>query len=79
MTTARAPQRDASAESAALDRVVEQLASGLPAVPADDITDAVNVEYERFDGSTIRDFIPILVERRVRDRLGRKPAADRQA
>jgi hypothetical protein len=55
------------------------LASGLPAVPADDIVDAVNVEYERFDRSPIRDFIPILVERSVRSRFSRTQAAARQA
>jgi hypothetical protein len=79
MTTTHAPHRDVVAESAALDRVVEHLASGLPAVPADDIVDAVNVEYERFDRSPIRDFIPILVERSVRSRFSRTQAADRQA
>jgi hypothetical protein len=67
--TAHASIRNRTAESAALDRVVEQLTAGLPAVPADRITDAVNIEYRRFDSGPVRDFIPILVERSVRARL----------
>ncbi|HEY9312717.1 three-helix bundle dimerization domain-containing protein [Williamsia sp.] len=34
------------------------------------VTAAVDDAYQRFDGQPIRDFVPLLVERRAHDRLG---------
>lgn len=54
---------DSQEEQRHLDQVVERLAKKHSAVPADQLVDAVNVAYARFDGSRIRDFIPLFVER----------------
>ncbi len=38
--------------------------------PADTVTQIVNEAYRRFDGQPIRDFVPLLVERRAQEQLG---------
>jgi hypothetical protein len=59
----------ARAEQAALATVVERLASQFPEVPPETIEQAVRGEYDEYDNSAIRDFVPILVERAVRAEL----------
>ncbi|PYE19274.1 hypothetical protein DFR67_103186 [Williamsia limnetica] len=39
-------------------------------IPADTVNKAVDEAYRRFDGQPIRDFVPLLVERRAQELLG---------
>jgi hypothetical protein len=56
-------------EQRQLDQVVERLAKKYSSVPADHVVDAVNTAYSRFDGSRIRDFVPLFVERIAHESL----------
>jgi hypothetical protein len=49
--------------------VVQRLTSQFPEVPLETIQQAVRGAYYDYDSSTIRDFVPILVERAVRAEL----------
>lgn len=49
--------------------VEDRLLKRFTAVPPRRVSDAVETARHRFDGSTIRDFIPLLVERRVTSEL----------
>ena len=53
-------------EQKALDQIAERLATRFPDLPADAIAHAVQGRYAEFEGSRIRDFVPVLVERSVR-------------
>jgi hypothetical protein len=69
-------------EEAAIHRIVRDLATELPDVELRRIAHAVDGEYARYQDSRIRDFLPILVQRAVRDRLRSDDApqvADRSA
>jgi hypothetical protein len=59
----------ALAERAAIETVVQRLTSQFPEVPLETIQQAVRGEYDDYDSSTIRDFVPILVERAIRAEL----------
>lgn len=56
-------------EQAALSEVEQRLTSRYGDLPADRIQLAVRTAHQRFDDSKIRDFVPLLVERRVREDL----------
>ncbi|MEU0494522.1 three-helix bundle dimerization domain-containing protein [Mycobacterium sp. NPDC006124] len=56
-------------EQAALSQVEQRLTSRYIDLPADRIQSAVQAAHERFEDSKIRDFVPLLVERRVRETL----------
>jgi hypothetical protein len=58
-----------SDEDRALDEVAERLAKRFPRVPADTIVGLVQEHHRRFDGRPIRNFVPILIERAVKDQL----------
>lgn len=58
------------AESEAIALVVERLQVRFPQTPPDIIDRAVFEAHREFDDQPIRDFVPILVERQVRDQLG---------
>lgn len=49
--------------------MVQRLTSQFPEVPLETIQQAVRGAYYDYDSSTIRDFVPILVERAVRAEL----------
>jgi hypothetical protein len=57
------------AEQAALRQVVARLSQQFPELSADDINRAVHGQYDRFNDSPIRDFVPVLVERATRQQL----------
>lgn len=57
------------AEKVAMDRLMERLMQIFPEVPEDVITRAVEGRYHDFDHSRVRDFVPVLVERTVRQQL----------
>ncbi|AKS31058.1 three-helix bundle dimerization domain-containing protein [Mycolicibacterium goodii] len=54
--------------------VEDRLVKRFNTVPRGRVSDAVETARHRFAGSTIRDFIPLLVERRVTSELGGEPA-----
>jgi hypothetical protein len=56
-------------EEVAMVQVAQRLHERFPAVPEDQIEQTVQAEYHRFDGSPIRDFVPIFVERNAREDL----------
>ena len=53
-------------EQAARRAVVDRLAAQFPELTRDDILQAVNGHYAGFEGSRVRDFVPVLVERAAR-------------
>lgn len=56
-------------ERAQIDAVRRRLAQKYAELPHDYVTAVVQHTYARFDGSTVRDFIPLLVERRASEEL----------
>ena len=56
-------------EQAALSQLEQRLTSSYVGVSADRIEAAVRTAHARFEHSKIRDFVPLLVERRARDEL----------
>jgi hypothetical protein len=61
--------RQAHEEHAAFDRLVERIMGQFPELDQELVVAAVRGEYGKFDTSPIRDFVPILVERSVREEL----------
>jgi hypothetical protein len=55
------------------ERVIDQLADRLvpiyPAIEPDQVSRVVDEEYTRYEGSPIRDYIPLLVERHAKEEL----------
>ena len=58
-----------SGEAALIDEVRQRLFRKFGDVPHDRISSAVNQAHDRFAHSKVRDFVPLLVERRVSDQL----------
>jgi hypothetical protein len=56
-------------EGQALDRVAERLAARYPQMQPDTIRSLVFQTHQQFEGSPIRDYVPLLVERAVRESL----------
>ena len=52
-------------EIRALDQVADRLRERFPDTPPDNIKQMVSQVHHQYDGSPIRDFIPVLVEREV--------------
>jgi hypothetical protein len=59
----------ARSEQAAIQGLVERLSRQFPEVDPGEIDRAVRGEYEDYEDSSVRDFVPVLVERSVRDEL----------
>jgi len=67
MSTATATQTERNrAERAALHQIAERMVKQFPELPQDDVVRAIQGRYAEFEGSRIRDFVPVLVERSVR-------------
>ena len=60
------PMRSRTEQSAMTD-LIERLAGQFPELSRDEIESAVHGRYEQFEDSRIRDFVPVLVERAVRE------------
>jgi hypothetical protein len=60
-------------EIRALDQLADRLRERFPDAPPDGIKQMVTEVHHQYDGSPIRDFIPVLVEREVVERF-RAPA-----
>ncbi|KIU16091.1 three-helix bundle dimerization domain-containing protein [Mycolicibacterium llatzerense] len=56
-------------EERAIGQVVARLAARYPALDPDWIAAAVRQAHEGFASSAVRDFVPLLVERHVREQL----------
>jgi hypothetical protein len=56
-------------EHRAVTEVVQRLTASFPHVPPDVVQYTVRASYEKFAGSPIRDFVPVLVERMARTSL----------
>lgn len=52
-----------------LVRITERLRMRFPHAPTEAIDSSVAYAYARFDDAPIRDYIPVLVERRAREQL----------
>jgi hypothetical protein len=67
------------AEWAAIEQIVVHLQRRFRSVAPDTVTVVVHGQHARFDGRPVRDFVPLLVERRserVLDQLAKSPAPD---
>jgi hypothetical protein len=63
-----------SSEAALIDEVQQRLVRKFSHVPKDQICTTVAHVHARFEHSRVRDFIPLLVERRAGAELAAKPA-----
>lgn len=62
-------QRSSARELESIERLVARLKDLFSEVDPAIVERAVRGEYAEFDDSAIRDFVPVLVERRARTRL----------
>ncbi len=64
-------------EERAIGEVVARLTARFPSLDPERIATAVRRAHESFASCTVRDFVPLLVERHVREELdeSRRPAA----
>ncbi|WP_264000990.1 three-helix bundle dimerization domain-containing protein, partial [Mycolicibacterium gadium] len=58
-------------EDMLIEQVIDRLAATYCDVPRDDVAHAVANAHNHFQDSTIREFVPLLVERRARKELAR--------
>ena len=58
-------------EVRAVTEVIQRLGVSFPDLAPDVVEHTVHSSYERFSGSPIRDFVPVLVERMARASLAR--------
>jgi hypothetical protein len=58
-------------EALLIEQVVDRLAVAYSDVPRGDVATTVGNAHDRFQHSTIREFVPLLVERRARAELSR--------
>ena len=56
-------------EVRAVAEVAQRLAASFPDVAPDVVQDTVHASHQRFAGSPIRDFVPVLVERAAKSSL----------
>jgi hypothetical protein len=53
-----------------IEQVVDALAARVdPAVDHDTLTAVVEADFKRYESARIKDFVPVLVERDIRERL----------
>ncbi|HEY9311300.1 three-helix bundle dimerization domain-containing protein [Williamsia sp.] len=58
-----------------IDLIAEKLIKQHSSLSADDVALVVEEAYHRFDDQPIRDFVPLLVERRAHEKLGDRATA----
>ena len=63
-----------NSEAAQIDQVRERLVRKVSHVPKDQISTTVAQAHARFEHSRVRDFIPLLVERRAHTQLAKQQA-----
>ncbi len=62
-------------EDAVIGQLVESLSNTYGGVPPSEVAQTVHSALARFDGKPIREFIPLLVERRARTELAQRQSA----
>jgi len=62
-------------ETRAVTEVAQRLTVSFPDVAPDVIQDTVHASHQRFAGSPIRDFVPVLVERAAKSTLAAAASA----
>jgi len=60
---------DSADEVRSLEGVIDRLAERFPHIPRNNIARAVREEHAVFDGSPVRDYVPVLVEHAAKKRL----------
>jgi hypothetical protein len=70
---------DSSDEAHALNGVIDRLTERFPRIPRTAIELAVREEYAVFDGSPVRDYVPVLVEHSTKKRLNDVVAPERRS
>ena len=65
-------------EAHAIDEVVDRLATRFPDIPSATVREVVEAQLAQFTGSTVRDFVPVLVEHEALEllRAGEKSTSD---
>jgi hypothetical protein len=56
-------------EHVLIKQIIDRLIARHPGAPENSVTDVVHGAYRRLDGKPIRDFVPLLVERRAHEEL----------
>jgi hypothetical protein len=56
-------------EETHVGHVADRLAHQYPSLPASTVSEVVQELHHRFDGARVREFVPLLVERRARTAL----------
>jgi hypothetical protein len=64
-------------EATVIGHIVQRLTVNFPDVPPDQVARAVQGALVRFEHSTIREYVPLFVERRAKDELSTLGAAGR--
>jgi hypothetical protein len=72
MTRRRLDDRNTRAERQAIRHVTQRLSKQFPELSTKEIEQAVHGKYETFADSTVRDFVPVLVEKATRRRLAER-------
>ena len=77
MTSTNATHSQDEAEARLIDRLIGRLATDWPEFGPDEIARTVHKHLSAFDRSTVRDYVPVLVERasdeELRNRAHRAP------
>jgi hypothetical protein len=69
VTSTNATDSQEAAETHLIDRLIGRLATDWPEFGADEIARTVHRHLAAFDRSTVRDYVPVLVERASDDEL----------
>jgi hypothetical protein len=64
-----APMISNEEEQLLIDQIIDRLVTRHPETAEQAVTDVVHTAYHRYDGTPIRDFIPLLVERRAHEQI----------
>lgn len=66
------PMAAAPDEAAQIAEVIQRIRDANPEISAADVERAVRVIHAGFDGARVRDFVPLLVERKARTVLAHR-------
>jgi hypothetical protein len=72
MTQRRVDERKTQAERQAIRHVMERLSKQFPELSTEEVEQAVHGKYQTFADSTVRDFVPVLVEKATRRGLAER-------
>jgi hypothetical protein len=60
-----------STEKQVIDQLADKLVHIYPVVDPGEVSRVVHEEHARYEGSSVRDFIPLLVERHAKEELAK--------